>query len=181
MSSTALLYEKIKIQQQTLARGELAYREESENMRVLRLKLNSLRRELHIQRASSSNLEALKEEVYTLQHELLEVRARGRVCVNPRARTALDKHARAGARAPARRARRAPTWTRPEVAHTCAAPTPGPMLAWACAKRAHVPVHSGEQTRALARTSAYKRTHPAVGALTWKEHAALSVYNRSPM
>ena len=40
--------------------------------RVLRLKLNSLRRELHIQKASSSNLEALRSEVYSLQNELLQ-------------------------------------------------------------------------------------------------------------
>jgi len=72
----ALLYEKIKIQQQTVSQGEIAFREKLEDLRVLRLKLNSLRRELHIQKASSSNLEALRSEVCTLQMELLQDRTK---------------------------------------------------------------------------------------------------------
>jgi len=72
----ALLYEKIKIQQQTLSNGEVAYRQRLEDIRVLRLKLNQLRRQLHIQNSSCSNLDALRQEVYTLQNELLQDRTK---------------------------------------------------------------------------------------------------------
>ena len=47
----ALLYQKVKIQQSTISAGEIAYRERLEDMRVLHLKHNALRCELHIQQA----------------------------------------------------------------------------------------------------------------------------------
>ena len=48
----ALLYQKVKIQQETVSRGEVAYRDKVEDLRVLHLKHNALRRELHIQKVS---------------------------------------------------------------------------------------------------------------------------------
>jgi len=72
----ALLYEKVKIQRNAISDGEIAYRERLEDLRVLRLKENSLRRELHIQRSQTSALEGLRQEVYTLQRELLQDRTK---------------------------------------------------------------------------------------------------------
>jgi len=72
----ALLYQKVKIQQQTVSRGEVAYRDKVEDLRVLHLKHSALRRELHIQKAQSSNLDVLRAEVYTLQRELLQDRTK---------------------------------------------------------------------------------------------------------
>jgi len=45
---SALLYEKIKIQQQTLAKGESQFREREEDLELLRNKINDLLRELKI-------------------------------------------------------------------------------------------------------------------------------------
>jgi septal ring factor EnvC (AmiA/AmiB activator) len=45
---SALLYEKIKIQQQTLAKGESQFREREEDLDLLRNKINDLLRELKI-------------------------------------------------------------------------------------------------------------------------------------
>jgi hypothetical protein len=44
----ALLYEKIKIQQSTLSKGQMQYRDRLNEIRVLKIKLNDLKRELHI-------------------------------------------------------------------------------------------------------------------------------------
>ena len=45
---SALLYEKIKIQQQTLAKGDSQFREREEDLDLLRNKINDLLRELKI-------------------------------------------------------------------------------------------------------------------------------------
>ena len=45
---SALLYEKIKIQQQTLAKGESQFREREEDLELLRNKINDLLREQKI-------------------------------------------------------------------------------------------------------------------------------------
>jgi chromosome segregation ATPase len=70
----ALLYEKMKTQQRTISKGELAYRERLEDLRVLRLKASALRRELHIAKSQTHNLSSLREEVYRLQLELMQER-----------------------------------------------------------------------------------------------------------
>ena len=72
----ALLYEKIKIQRAAISQGEIAYRERVEDLRVLRLRENGIRRELHIQKSQSSALDGLRAEVYTLQRELLQDRTK---------------------------------------------------------------------------------------------------------
>ena len=59
----ALLYEKIKIQQSSISHGEIGYRDRLEDLRVLKLRSNALRRELHIQRAESTDLDVLRSEV----------------------------------------------------------------------------------------------------------------------
>ena len=70
----ALLYEKIKIQQSTLAKGQIQYRDRLNEIRVLKVKLADLKRELHILKSSVSNIDVLKREVHQLGRELLQVR-----------------------------------------------------------------------------------------------------------
>lgn len=49
---SALLYEKIKIQQQTLAKGESQYRERLSDIELLKYKISDLMRELKLFRKS---------------------------------------------------------------------------------------------------------------------------------
>lgn len=59
----ALLYEKIKIQQSTLAKGQIQYRDRLNEIRVMKIKMNDLKRELHILKNSVANIDVLKREV----------------------------------------------------------------------------------------------------------------------
>eukprot|EP00794_Sanderia_malayensis_P005258 gene5258-5922_t len=72
----ALLYEKIKIQQSTLDKGEIQYRQRLEDIRLLKLEIKKLRREKHILTKSVANVEELRREVYNMQRELLRERTR---------------------------------------------------------------------------------------------------------
>lgn len=74
----ALLYEKIKIQQSTLSKGQIQYRDRLNEIRVLKIKLNDLKRELHILKSSVANIDVLKREVHQLGHELLQERTKVR-------------------------------------------------------------------------------------------------------
>ena len=56
----ALLYEKIKIQQSTLNKGEVQYRERLEDIRMLKLKINDLKRKLHMLKQQTSNIDVLE-------------------------------------------------------------------------------------------------------------------------
>ncbi|KAJ0411692.1 hypothetical protein ATCC90586_002076 [Pythium insidiosum] len=68
----ALLYEKLKIQQSTLSKGEVQYQERLQDIRVLKLKITDLKRELHIAKHQVGQSDELKREVYHLQRELLQ-------------------------------------------------------------------------------------------------------------
>ncbi|KXJ18417.1 cilia- and flagella-associated protein 58 [Exaiptasia diaphana] len=72
----ALLYEKIKIQQSTLNKGEIQYRQRIEDIRLLKLEIKKLRREKNILTKSVANVEDLRREVYHHQRELLRERTR---------------------------------------------------------------------------------------------------------
>ncbi|WAR21360.1 CFA58-like protein [Mya arenaria] len=72
----ALLYEKIKIQQSTLNKGEIQYNQRLEDIRVLKLEIKKLRREKGILQKSVANVEDLRREVYHIQRELLRERTR---------------------------------------------------------------------------------------------------------
>lgn len=72
----ALLYEKIKIQQSTLNKGEIQYNQRLEDIRVLKLEIKKLRREKAILQKSVANVDDLRREVYHLQRELLRERTR---------------------------------------------------------------------------------------------------------
>lgn len=56
----ALLYEKIKIQQSTLNKGEVQYSQRLEDIRVLRLEIRKIRREKTIMHKSVSNVDELR-------------------------------------------------------------------------------------------------------------------------
>ena len=62
----ALLYEKIKIQQSTLGKGQAAYRDRLNEIRVLRIRLGDLKRELATLRLSVSNVDVLRREARPL-------------------------------------------------------------------------------------------------------------------
>lgn len=72
----ALLYEKIKIQQSTLNKGEIQYRQRLEDIRLLKLEIKKLRREKGILTKNVANIEDLRREVYHAQRELLRERTR---------------------------------------------------------------------------------------------------------
>ncbi|XP_031574702.1 cilia- and flagella-associated protein 58-like [Actinia tenebrosa] len=72
----ALLYEKIKIQQSTLNKGEIQYRQRLEDIRLLKLEIKKLRREKNILTKNVANVEDLRREVYHHQRELLRERTR---------------------------------------------------------------------------------------------------------
>merc|ERR1712025_540433 len=72
----ALLYEKIKIQQSTLNKGEIQYRQRLEDIRILKLEIKKLRREKTILTKSVASVEDLRREVYYTQRELLRERTR---------------------------------------------------------------------------------------------------------
>lgn len=68
----ALLYEKIKIQQSTLAKGEAQYRERLGDNEILKSTIADLMRELKIFKNKSSNIPELKSQVRSLHKELIE-------------------------------------------------------------------------------------------------------------
>ncbi|KFV14163.1 Coiled-coil domain-containing protein 147, partial [Pterocles gutturalis] len=75
----ALLYEKIKIQQSILNKGETQYRQRMEDIRLLKMEIKKLRREKGILGKTVANVEELRHEVHHLQKELLRERTRCKV------------------------------------------------------------------------------------------------------
>ncbi|XP_036592331.1 cilia- and flagella-associated protein 58 isoform X3 [Trichosurus vulpecula] len=74
----ALLYEKIKIQQSVLNKGESQYNQRIEDMRILKLEIKKLRREKGILAKSVANVEELRQELFHMQREFLKERTRCR-------------------------------------------------------------------------------------------------------
>lgn len=56
----SLLYEKIKIQQSTLDKGETQYSQRLEDIRILKLEIRKMRRERNVLCRHASNVEDLK-------------------------------------------------------------------------------------------------------------------------
>ncbi|NXP30492.1 CFA58 protein, partial [Leiothrix lutea] len=75
----ALLYEKVKIQQAILNRGETEYRRRMEDVRILKLEIKKLRREKGILGKSVANVEELRREFNHMQKELLREQTRCRL------------------------------------------------------------------------------------------------------
>uniref|UniRef100_A0A2K6SGQ3 Cilia and flagella associated protein 58 n=1 Tax=Saimiri boliviensis boliviensis TaxID=39432 RepID=A0A2K6SGQ3_SAIBB len=74
----ALLYEKIKIQQSVLNKGESQYNQRLEDMRILKLEIKKLRREKGILARGVANVEELRQEFFHMQREFLRERTRCR-------------------------------------------------------------------------------------------------------
>ncbi|XP_036406733.1 cilia- and flagella-associated protein 58-like [Megalops cyprinoides] len=74
----ALLYEKIKIQQSILNKGEMQYNQRVEDIRLLKMEIKKLRREKGILTKTVANVEDLRCEVFHMQRELLKERTRCR-------------------------------------------------------------------------------------------------------
>uniref|UniRef100_G1PKI3 Cilia and flagella associated protein 58 n=1 Tax=Myotis lucifugus TaxID=59463 RepID=G1PKI3_MYOLU len=74
----ALLYEKIKIQQSVLNKGEIQYNQRLEDMRILKLEIKKLRREKGILARSVANVEELRQELFHMQREFIKERTRCR-------------------------------------------------------------------------------------------------------
>jgi len=72
------LYEKIKLQQCTLAQGERAYEERLGDQQALLKDVQLLRSELFALKSSILNLEALRNETFALNRELLHERTKVR-------------------------------------------------------------------------------------------------------
>merc|ERR1711998_738724 len=68
----ALLYEKIKIQQSTLQKGEIQFKERVGEIAAFKNNNRKLKRELHVARNQVVNIEALKKEIHHLNKELLQ-------------------------------------------------------------------------------------------------------------
>ena len=72
------LYEKIKLQQCTLSQGEAAYNERLEDHQALQKDCQLLKAEMLALRMAISNLDALKNETFALQRDLLHERTKVR-------------------------------------------------------------------------------------------------------
>ena len=83
----ALLYEKIKILQSKLARGEVQYQERLEDIRLLKFKIGDHKAELRIVKSQAAQIPDLRKEVYNLQNmvieEKLQVKALSEELENP--------------------------------------------------------------------------------------------------
>ena len=72
----ASLYEKIKIQQSTLAKGEVQYQERVVDITYLKKHISNLMREFLIAKGKISCIPELKREVYRLQKDLMEAKTK---------------------------------------------------------------------------------------------------------
>ena len=83
----ALLYEKIKILQITLAKGEVQYQERLEDIKLLKFKISDLKCELRIEKGKAAQIDDLRKEVFSLsnalQKERLQVKALSEELENP--------------------------------------------------------------------------------------------------
>merc|ERR1712131_364351 len=74
----ALLYEKIKLQQATMKKGELQYTSRMDDIRVLKLEIRKLHREKTILNKHVSSVDELRKEIFHTQRELLRERTKCR-------------------------------------------------------------------------------------------------------
>jgi predicted RNase H-like nuclease (RuvC/YqgF family) len=68
----ALLYEKVKIMESTLKKGEAQYADRIQDIRILKLKIGDLKRDLGIQKGRSGQVTELEREIHRLQKDLLQ-------------------------------------------------------------------------------------------------------------
>ncbi|GMH58573.1 hypothetical protein TL16_g02641 [Triparma laevis f. inornata] len=68
----ALLYEKLKIQQSTLRKGEAQYAQRVEDIRIMKLKIKDLQREAVISKGNVVNVDGVRRELMHKNKELLQ-------------------------------------------------------------------------------------------------------------
>merc|ERR1740121_2540931 len=71
-----LLYEKIKIQESTLNKGEVQYKGRVDEIKKQKDGISQLKKELLMSRQQAENIDDLKKMVYHLQRELLQERTK---------------------------------------------------------------------------------------------------------
>ncbi|KAH8963965.1 hypothetical protein BDL97_04G038800 [Sphagnum fallax] len=71
-----VIYDKIRLQESTLAKGHVEYRKRLNELRLLKLKLNDLKREHTLLTGSCKNMAILKREVHNLSRELIQERTK---------------------------------------------------------------------------------------------------------
>lgn len=71
-----MLYEKIRIEQSTLLKGQIQYRDRLDELRVLKIKLTDHKRELALMHSSCKNVDVLKKEIHNLGRELIQERTK---------------------------------------------------------------------------------------------------------
>jgi len=74
----ALLHEKTKLQQSTFNKGEQHYKQRQDDIRVLRLELQKMRREKRLLLKTVASSEEVRRQVFSTQRELLRERTRCR-------------------------------------------------------------------------------------------------------
>ena len=74
----ALLYEKIKVQMRTLCSGEISFQEKKEEIRLMKLRIDSLRRQLRLEQTRANTSDDSKRKFYMLQRALLQERTKVR-------------------------------------------------------------------------------------------------------
>jgi len=74
----ALLHEKTKLQQSTLEKGEQHYKQRQDDIRVLRLELQKMRREKRLLLKTVAASEEVRRQVWSTQRELLREKTRCR-------------------------------------------------------------------------------------------------------
>jgi chromosome segregation ATPase len=72
----ALLYEKIKIQESTLKKGEIQYRLRQDDIKKAKDSIATLKQDLYVSQQEAESADDLKKEVYHLQRELLQERTK---------------------------------------------------------------------------------------------------------
>eukprot|EP00658_Telonema_sp_P-2_P039219 TRINITY_DN28053_c0_g1_i1.p1 TRINITY_DN28053_c0_g1~~TRINITY_DN28053_c0_g1_i1.p1 ORF type:complete len:456 (+),score=116.72 TRINITY_DN28053_c0_g1_i1:341-1708(+) len=72
----AVLYEKIRVQQSSLSKGETQYRERLVDVRMLRDKVHEMRLSLRVALARIQSIDEMKRQVTTLQRAVVQERAR---------------------------------------------------------------------------------------------------------
>ncbi|XP_013883448.1 cilia- and flagella-associated protein 58 [Austrofundulus limnaeus] len=75
----ALLYEKIRIQQSILSKGDFHYNQRLEDIHLLKLEIKRLSRKKRILDKSLPNMEELRTQLFHLQNELLRERTRNSI------------------------------------------------------------------------------------------------------
>lgn len=81
------MYEKIKIQESTLHKGEAQYSDRVQEIRLLKIELHDMMRKLRIETEKTAQVPKLKRELYNTQRELLTERTKNKTMsdelVNP--------------------------------------------------------------------------------------------------